>query len=606
MREHALPSSPFHPVSVALPAGYQGRTDPTSPSRMRIQPFTLRVAGGSPQRLREPAGRVNAQKTDDGPRPAVVHAPSGSPPRPTSMHVRPRLSGPERRLARDEHGFTMIFALVVLLVGALLTAAALAAASEDVSLTRTYSSQQSAYAAAVAGIDEYKYQMSANPNYWNTCPSATNVKVPGSTEEAYSVKTLPATGHEKCESGKPASIVEARTSAAGTFRIESTGTSAGKSRSIVATFRHPGFINYVFLSNYEIEDPVTQSPEPTDCEYYYKERQEKGVKDCQTIQWGVGDHVLGPFHTNDSANIQSGGETTTFGREGLNDAVEMNGGHYGGTPTIRGKGYTESAGTLLPPETDVELLEAAEYKFTGRTIIELKPGTPNVMAVTLSNGTKETKNFPGNGVVYVQNGAKGCPIKYTPFLTRYTGDTECGNVYVKGSYTESLTIAAANDVIVVGSITTTSEGSGRPTGAATLGLIATNFVRVYHPVSENCGGKCEASNSGCNAENASAAEAPKEFGVSIENPVIDAAILSTKHSWIVDNFPCGAGLGYLTVWGSIAQFWRGAVKRGGSGYYKSYNYDERLATNQPPSFLAPTTNGGWKISRETAPQNGCC
>jgi len=502
----------------------------------------------------------------------------------------------------------MIFALVVLLVGSLLTAAAFAAATEDIALTRTYTSQQSAYAAAVAGVNEYKYQMSANPNYWNTCPSATGVKVPGSSEETYSVKTLPATGHAKCESGKQATIVEASGSASGTFRIESTGKAGNKERSIVATFTHPGFINYVFLSNYEIEDPVTKSPEPSDCEHYYKERQEKGIKDCPAIEWINGDHVEGPFHTNDSAAIQASGEAPTFGREGHNDAIEMNGGHYGGTPAIRGKGYTESAGTLLPPETDSELLEGAEYKFTGRTIIELKTGTPNTMAITLSSGAKETKNFPKNGVVFVQDSAKGCPIKYTPFLTKYTGDTECGNVYVKGSYTESLTIAAANDVIIVGSLTTTSEASGQPTGAATLGLIATNFVRVYHPVKESCSGKCEANSVTCNAENATAAEAPKEFGVSLENPVIDAAILSTKHSWIVDNFTCGKNLGYLYVWGSIAQFWRGRVTKGGGGggYYKSYNYDDRLATNQPPSFLAPSTTGGWHITRETAPQNGCC
>jgi hypothetical protein len=66
---------------------------------------------------------------------------------------------------------------------------------------------------------------------------------------------------------------------------------------------------------------------------------------------------------------------------------------------------------------------------------------------------------------------------------------------------------------------------------------------------------------------------------------------------------CGNPLGELTVWGAIAQFWRGRVTAGAGkgGYIKSYNYDERLATSQPPSFLAPTSSGSWKISRETAP-----
>jgi hypothetical protein len=42
---------------------------------------------------------------------------------------------------------------------------------------------------------------------------------------------------------------------------------------------------------------------------------------------------------------------------------------------------------------------------------------------------------------------------------------------------------------------------------------------------------------------------------------------------------------------------------GGTGYLKNYNYDERLATDEPPYFLAPL-KAGWKIIRETAPTQG--
>src|SRR5580700_425375 len=126
------------------------------------------------------------------------------------MHVRPPTS--LRRLSRDEHGFTMIVALLALVVGGLLAAAALDAATQDVTLTGTYVNQQKAYSAALAGINEYKYQLSANPNYWTTCPEAEG-SVTGATEETYKVKTLPSTswvakGNKKCESGKQLSIIE--------------------------------------------------------------------------------------------------------------------------------------------------------------------------------------------------------------------------------------------------------------------------------------------------------------------------------------------------------------------------------------------------------------
>ena len=42
---------------------------------------------------------------------------------------------------------------------------------------------------------------------------------------------------------------------------------------------------------------------------------------------------------------------------------------------------------------------------------------------------------------------------------------------------------------------------------------------------------------------------------------------------------------------------------GTHGYVKEYIYDERLATDEPPYFLAPL-KAGWKIARETAIEKG--
>ena len=56
----------------------------------------------------------------------------------------------------------MIVALVVLVVGLLLAAVAFSAVSEDTQQTRTYIVQQKAYAAAQAGIQQFKYELGAN------------------------------------------------------------------------------------------------------------------------------------------------------------------------------------------------------------------------------------------------------------------------------------------------------------------------------------------------------------------------------------------------------------------------------------------------------------
>jgi type II secretory pathway pseudopilin PulG len=327
--------------------------------------------------------------------------------------------------ARREDGFTLIFALIVLFVGGLLVAGAFAAVNGDVDVTRRDTSQKKAYYAALAGIEQYKARLNSGEKYWFTCPKGENVQLTGTTDETYSFKTLPATGHTGCEAKNQLSVIEGPGAASGTFRIESTGTSGGAKRSIVATFVHPGFTNYVYFSNYEVEDPTTFEPEPANCEHYYKYRVEHKLTDeCEPIQFAAKDKVNGPLHTNDAADLcAEGSNKPTFGRSS-EDSVEMNGGHYsegscGNSYNMLGS-YTEKGQTLLPPSTDEELLESAGYKFKGKTTIVLNAGVSgnqDTMTVTTEGKTLPAKVFPVNGVVYVENAEATCNIKYTPFGT---------------------------------------------------------------------------------------------------------------------------------------------------------------------------------------------
>jgi hypothetical protein len=125
-------------------------------------------------------------------------------------------------------------------------------------------------------------------------------------------------------------------------------------------------------------------------------------------------------------------------------------------------------------------------------------------------------------------------------------------------------------VVISGSLTTSSDGAGNPTGSATLGLVANEFVRVMH---------------GCTSNQ-------------LNNPTIDAAILALNHSFIVDNYNCGHALGNLSVTGAIAQRYRGAVgtNGGNTGFIKNYVYDDRLRYRSPPFFLNPI-DSAWGIVR---------
>jgi hypothetical protein len=200
----------------------------------------------------------------------------------------------------------------------------------------------------------------------------------------------------------------------------------------------------------------------------------------------------------------------------------------------------------------------------------------------------KTYDLPDNGVVYVDNGTGTCTQQY-PTAATYSEEDACGNVYVSGTYNQSLTIAAANDVIIAPTDGKTMTW-GQPfalsptTGnkQAVLGLIANNFVRVAHRV--NRGSSC--SNTSSVYNNA--------------DLTIQAAILSIDHSFIVDNYDCGAKLGDLNVTGAIAQRYRGAVGTsgsGGTGFLKNYWYDDRLKYRSPPHFLNPV-DSAWSIVRE--------
>ena len=189
-----------------------------------------------------------------------------------------------------------------------------------------------------------------------------------------------------------------------------------------------------------------------------------------------------------------------------------------------------------------------------------------------------------------------CGTKYSPFGPKpgYNEDSGCGNVYVHGEYKKSLTIAAQNDVVINESITTPVSGE-KPTTNALLGLIANNFVRVYHPLTGvrpkgYSEGKCP-----------TASNAPED----LKNPTIYAAILALKHSFIVDNFDCGKPeLGPLKVYGAIAGLFTNGMTGVFSGataltgYPYNLKYDNRLAGRRAAALPQPDRGGLVRPARD--------
>jgi hypothetical protein len=540
-----------------------------------------------------------------------------------------------RRLA-DESGMTMVVVMGVLLVATLFSVAAISAADGDIGQSRSDIDRKQAYAAAEAGINDYISRLNQDSNYWTNCTSVpapapvnqrfvrTNPtqpdprrwrKLPNSTEADYTIELIPANGSTACDPTNPAgSMIDTNT---GSFTIRSTGRSrpAGTGtpvyRSITARFRRKGFLDFLWFTDLETSDPeffasnATQyAAAQTECIKYERNGRPAGYP-CSDITFINGDGVRGPLHTNDRLLISG---SPTFGRSN-NDEIEISAKdgkpapdgpawepNGSGSPNFVGK-LVDGAPKMEMPPTNAQLSQLASWVFTGDT--QLKFSSAGTVTITTydQNSTSTTPivetrslsdpNF--NGVIYVKAGTCNAPsTRQNPYPAGISGGNPvknntnkgCANLWVSGSYTRSMTLASAGDVIVEADEDTGSGPGGkgvRRSGDVIMGLIADNFVRVYHP--------CTSGNNIVPGTET--------------NVQIDAAILSLQHSFTVDNYTCGAQLGTLTVNGAIAQKFRGPVGQFGStphGYTKNYVYDDRLIYRSPPYFLDPVQSAWRTVS----------
>jgi hypothetical protein len=309
----------------------------------------------------------------------------------------PALRSPRRTLG-DERGFTMVIAMGVMVVVLMLSAVAYAAANGDIHVGVTNDQQKSAYAAAEAGINDYLFRLNQDQAYWRRCDGTLANGNPDPTWKTpwikqmwngtadrgwhnlpnssaqYTIELLPVAGKSKCDPADPdGSMIDP---ASGTFRIRATGRAFGSDtapkRSIVATFKRKGFLDYIYYTDKEDQDPNTWATiyscaqpdsglnptcyttgssdgrQPTlatwgatQCEKYWRDGRgdasypgyihlDRGDSTnrtysnggwfaypvtCGEIVFGASENIAGPLHTNDSLLLcsDSGGKPT-FGR----------------------------------------------------------------------------------------------------------------------------------------------------------------------------------------------------------------------------------------------------------------------------------------------------
>ncbi|MDP9074197.1 MAG: hypothetical protein M3N98_08490 [Actinomycetota bacterium] len=528
----------------------------------------------------------------------------------------------------------MIVAVMVMLLLTLIPLLMFSQAIQQLPLARHDQDHESALHAAEAGVEDYVNHLNANNNYWSSgnAPNDGNpaftgwVPVPGpTTTESFRYRVDTSTTLSN-------GIVYLTASGGSCSGFSSSCPNGRVVRTIKVGLRKTGFLDYLYLTDYEIVDPALSGEPTSSCLFHAWEMNPStgnygpDLNRCSVIYMTTQATFNGPVHTNDGfyvcGNPNFNGLVDTYYNSPTSRSVSGQTSFAGSgvyqnksgcvsAPTFRRAGDPASGEDLQMPPANTSIQTQAALNgatggclFTGPTTIALhytnntgymdvtSPKTRTInpscisaaQLVQLGLGRTVTNvALPPNGVVYVQNipAAVGNANHSSCSGNACLGDVNISNAASNGGLAGQLTVASDDNVVITGNLTYHTY----PGGFDVLGLVATNNVAINHPVDGN-------------GNNASG---------SVTSPTVDAAILSLKHSFYVQNWAQGATLGTLTVNGVISQQFRGAVGTFNgqgpvTGYIKAYTYDTRLSYLTPPYFLNPILSAWRKLSfAELAP-----
>lgn len=553
------------------------------------------------------------------------------------------------RAARENESGVAL--LVVIGIGMLLLAIVATGLTVAISgLKKTDNDQDwnGALDAAYAGVEEYQSRLATDNSYYTygnpaapfsiltntknlTLPTGTSANPAFGVDAGGTWATVPGSSPIASFRYEVDSSTYAKD---GRIRIRSTGKVGNVTRSIVADLKQSGFIDYLYFTDFEIQDPDVTGESGCDTLHGWENR----GSNCDPISFAKSDSISGPVHSNDIIHIcgstfkskvtssyptkpyyandctgttinfsvppayqpviqipTTNGEMRKETRNDLPNEVPLPGCLYTGpteiTFTSDGKMNVKSPWTLFTnigttksnstnPAACGTPGENGLGSTAGQTIDVLPPNLifvqnvpvlstdPNYPSATPKDFTCVTGTNPGwtFGTSKYPAANETTPANYGGSTTPY--GCKNGDLFVKGTFKGAMTAAAENFIYITGDLTYNDDSKD------ILGLVGQNAVWVWNPMSK--------SNN-------------TYTPLLGNNRTIEAAIISVKHTFQVQNYTLGGTRGNLNVYGSIAQKFRGTVgtSSGGTinnGYVKKYEYDTRLAYTAPPKFLSPVSS----------------
>lgn len=364
--------------------------------------------------------------------------------------------------------------VVIALTAVMLVALSVGLTGVTSSIAQSNSTQSSTRAldAAYAGVQDYIAKLNTDstyPQYGNpTAPfssaSTRTVKLPTTANPAFGVGT---TGTWAAMPGSTTGatfryeVDNSLYGSSGLLRLRSTGRYGSATRTIVASIQQQGFINYLYFTNYEIQDPQITGT-TANCDRYLWATPTRSTTSCPTIQFGPNDVLDGPVRSNDTFTIC--GSTFNGSVTTSNSGTPLVATPSSCSSTARYNGSRpQSAPVLAMPDTNTSM-KAQTYTdvattttpgclYTGPTQITLKSnGTMTVVSPwtqytnTTADGTSGTNPdvcgsisdlhstrgatipVPASNLVYVQSvPTTPSDVNSTPSTATTTSTQSCSS-----------------------------------------------------------------------------------------------------------------------------------------------------------------------------------
>ena len=567
-----------------------------------------------------------------------------------------------RMRAGREDGVAMVMVIGLSTVLLLLVAVAVTSSLGGLRQARTTQDWSAALGAAYAGVEEYQSRLADDTSYYvygnpGSNYTADTVSLPATTNPAFGIGVAGTWATVTGSDGVARYRYEVDSSeylTTGVISVRSTGLVGGETRSIVAQLKQQGFIDFLYFTDYEIQDPLQSGASVATCvKHVWENRPTSG---CSEIAFGSNDVVRGPLHSNDGIRICAatfqGPVTTAYNPSSGPKYIpkDSNNTNCSGQQFLI-PAYPAYSPLIGMPATNSELKRETRSDLTASTVPN--PGclyTGPTKVVFNSNGTMTVRSpwtrktrIQGNpatagttpvacGVVGTASGQLGSaggavvtvPADNVVFIQNVPNISTDPNYWASNALPSGLTCVgganssgtgngigypAANERAPSSTASLPSYGcrngdafvEGTVDGKVTIGV--ENYIYVTGNVQYE---SAEDDILGLVGNNAVWVWNPvTSANVSVLNNTnrrIDAAIISVAHTFQVQNYNVGGSRGTLTVNGALAQKFRGIVRGGGNGYAKDYNWDTRLQYTAPPKFLSPvTTTYGVNIWIEVAP-----